>query len=768
MQISSIEFDSNGIISFIYNGEKCYNPFEISLQAMLGEMVIAEYEGVTGMLVPRYYPLESLPNVTNEESARVAIKWLLEHSDDDGENLFAVYNYDAEYAGIKMKAPWRSAFGQAYFILALLYWGKWTGKKEYFRKAEKAAKGLVLPLNQGGCSTTINGEFWFEEIPQNSSHIFNAHLISIVALMELMKMLDCEWPKKYVDSGVKVFIDNIYKMDSGISSLYDMPEFYDGHLQLIPNDPAHKICLKEITVIDADAKRKINLSDISCFNSAQSIWISGIDWSSEDEEGYRTLLPGIIRHAEDVPGGVRQNTFLQLRKISSKKDIFKLGFQYKCDCDSNLSINRVDGRGGYRELGYNQTVYCKAGKGYAEITLPVTVLVAPIHKKYHEFHIFLLETIYEKVKSQALAGLIKKFRHYDDIAWIQNNPKKDETILESISVTVNSRGGLFCKMCDIGIENEKASPFKKLRANEEEINSDILINRCREARPELKKVHFVGTEVTLYKSFPNVVRQLRSLGIDVYATTNGINLENMLTDLLNTGINSLYISIDGPSVIHDKLRGKIGLFNKIVNTLISNRSKIEAAKRDNDFCLGISCAITPMNYEALPELVQIISELPVDSLDCTHLNYVLPSVAQKHNKENPDYKIGESHPEMNPAKINPFLMMKALQDAKLIANKKNVNFTCVPRLESYLRIEDFYKRPDICVVSRKCCVANRHLQIGADGEVCVMSRCYQFKIGNIYDNTFEDLFYSRAIMDFRNFIDKGFYLPCFHCCGAME
>ena len=102
MQISSIGFDSNGIISFINNGEKCYNPFEISLQAMLGEMVIAEYEGVTGMLVPRYYPLESLPNVTNEESARAAIKWLLEHSDDDGENLFTVYNYDAEYAGVSL------------------------------------------------------------------------------------------------------------------------------------------------------------------------------------------------------------------------------------------------------------------------------------------------------------------------------------------------------------------------------------------------------------------------------------------------------------------------------------------------------------------------------------------------------------------------------------------------------------------------------------------------------------------------------------------
>ena len=342
--------------------------------------------------------------------------------------------------------------------------------------------------------------------------------------------------------------------------------------------------------------------------------------------------------------------------------------------------------------------------------------------------------------------------------------------LSGIAVSINEQCGLFCKMCDLGIKNKESSMYYYMKNQEQgtSLDADILIKRCKEIKDSLEVVQFIGTEVTLCPDFPKMVKGLRKLGIQVLATTNGINLKKMLRELVEAELNELDISIDGPANIHDTIRGKKNLFFEIMEVLEENREMIESAQKKG-FRLGIGVAITPMNYLYLDELICAIKETPIQYAWCTHMNYITPQIAKNHSKQHPDYPIGASctHPEMSPELINPWWMYKSIKKASKTAMETGIGFTCVPALHDYYDYKLFYHNPERTVGRRKCIAPYHTLQINSNGSVCVMSRCYQFELGNIYESTIEDIFYSSQMIEFRKSIEKGQWDPCKRCCAIM-
>ena len=768
MQFKNIGFDSNNVISFENGGNYFHNPFEVALQALIGKNVLDVYENPDGNLIPRYYSLEDLPDISGDEYAEAALVWLKNNYIMVGEAFLWNYDYDGEYEENHLRAPWHSSFGQAYVILALVQYYRY-GRNEYSTMLEGAVKGLLLPTEKGGCLLNNKEYFWFEEIVgEKMTHIFNAHLISLIALLNVKRYVHYDWLDNIIEKGMNSFYAHMHQMDSGINSIYDIRSKHDCMLQLLPDDEGIGIAIKSIQIDD----RELLLSGQECFEIKEQ-WIAGIEWGDVDTEGYRRLIHGKTVHSTKPMGGERQNTYLYFKNVERKKDYIVLKIRYKVEEDTFLILNRNCGENGYQKLGYINKLFLPKDKNEITAHIPFVAIAPHVSRVYHRFHIQLLEEL--SILQDGFRGkyLISKFREYGEESrknLIDVNNDKEENILSGVSVSVNDQCGLFCKMCDLGIKNRESSMYYYMKNKEEHKNLDVdvLIKRCKEAKDTLRVVQFVGTEPTLYTELPKAVNALRDMGLKVLVTTNGINLKNMLDKLLEANLSELDISIDGPAEVHDKIRGKKGLFHDIMAVLEEHREKIEVAQ-NKGFRLGIGVAITPMNYMKLPELLCELKGSVIQSVWCTHMNFITEKIAAAHTQEYPQFPIGASctHHEMNPNAVNPWLMYKKIREAKKKAKEIGINFVCVPAMEDYLDYRYFYHYPNVTVGRTRCSAPKRTLQINSDGSVCIMSRCYQFDLGNIYDDSLEEIFYSQKMEEFREYVGKKLYDPCKRCCAIM-
>lgn len=774
MQFNDVRYDEKGIISFCLEGSKGrkYNPFLIAYQAMVGNAVLDDYQITDTNLIPRYIPIRYLKDSEITLEMNTAIKWLIEHCTKEQERYYWLYDYPVSYGMQELNSGWKSAFGQAYAALAMILFFVKTGEKIYCDYALGAVRGLTAKMEEGGCANEIGKEkIWFEEIPgENATHIFNAHLIGIIALAEAKKYLQTTELDCLITQALNALKDKIEWMDTGIMSAYDIPQTIDFQLQLDSENFGDAFYIGKVSLDDGDKVSVIDLRENNCFE-INNCYASGVDWSTEfNHEGFRKIINGREVREKSLDTGTIQNTYLNFTNVSTIGKILKFTIVYSVYKDIKLILKKNCGNAGFKMIGFNGEVSLCANETRKIIYIPTRSLFSELSPIYHQYHIELLEEILNIQFDNTISKTLNNFIRY-------NNQKEDfitEPKLESLSVCLNTQCGLFCKMCDLGIKNKEASIYKYLKGKDGELSNlqldrTLLLERCKESDENLKTIHFVGTEPTLYKDLPFLIKELKALGKQVLVTTNGINLKNMLVPIMAAGVDKVLISLDGPSYLHDEIRGKSGLFRDIMNVLQNNKDEIMTA-RERGFDIVACCAITPMNYLSLEEMVEELEKYGIKNIWCTHMNYVDAEVSRVHNLYYPNYYMGQSciHEEMNPKKVNPWLMYQSIKKAKNKAKVLKINFVEAPNVSFVEDYINLYHRPDVSVGQKVCKAPFRTMQVNADGEACVMSRCYQMKMGNIKDNSLIELFYSSDIVNLRKeIINNEQWNPCKRCCAIM-
>lgn len=123
------------------------------------------------------------------------------------------------------------------------------------------------------------------------------------------------------------------------------------------------------------------------------------------------------------------------------------------------------------------------------------------------------------------------------------------------------------------------------------------------------KVNFTGGEPLIRRDAVDIMRFARDIGIrQIHLNTNAIRLTPVkLDEVLEAGVRSFNISVDGPKPVHDRIRGRAGAFDRTVAHL---RNAI--AKRDK-YKLKIRMNFTVMrdNVLSLPDVAALAQKLNV-------------------------------------------------------------------------------------------------------------------------------------------------------------
>jgi len=140
-----------------------------------------------------------------------------------------------------------------------------------------------------------------------------------------------------------------------------------------------------------------------------------------------------------------------------------------------------------------------------------------------------------------------------------------------------------------------------------------------------------GGEPLMYKGVFELVKHIKSRGIRCNMITNGVMLEHFAQNIIDSGVNEIIWSLDGPEDTHDQIRGRKGTFRRAVkgmNKIILMRD--EASRKYP--VININSTLFETNYLRMEETIKAAEDVGAATLTFHHLIFLGNEHYEKHNE----------------------------------------------------------------------------------------------------------------------------------------
>lgn len=330
----------------------------------------------------------------------------------------------------------------------------------------------------------------------------------------------------------------------------------------------------------------------------------------------------------------------------------------------------------------------------------------------------------------------------------------------TIYLAVNSVCNLRCRMCDFGQGNKRSTFYRNLKSSGGMLDITRLKKLIDQAKASRPRIAITSTEPLLYPYIRELVEYIKNAGLEVQLTTNGLLLEKNADWIMKAKVDEVWVSIDGPAIIHDKIRGVKGSQARAIagiRKILDKRYKLPL--------IGINYTISDLNQDKLVLFHDEMSRIGFDMMTFSHLNFVTPQMADAHNRLYkgcwPATATSESIP------LDKIDAEKLARQINIIKSRHDSRVSLIPDL-TVPRLHDFYRRPEKFVTKRRCLMPWLSMQILASGEVTVSTRCFSICFGNVNDDGIDKVWNSRKYTEFRKMLRKDAFPACSRCCGVFS
>lgn len=403
----------------------------------------------TGIYALQYAGVESYYPINVKEDRDMffnVVKILEKNLSFNNESAYWTYKFDNTYNNVSIKSPWISSFAQAIGIEVFVTAFRLSNNKHYLELAQKIAKPLFVPISEGGLLYQQGQDIWFEEIPikDNSTHILNAHLRSLIALDELYKETKKDLYKDYFDKGLATLKKWMPRFDTGTWLKYDLNP--NPNLLFRITNPygfdTQELALDSISLLDENHNVIIHsdLGDEDDFDGAKPIYLSGIDWYSEELNSSQTLrrikasTPSDFLSEYNSEKLLSPYTYINVRIPYSDSKQFLLKINYKDNVQGNLVLQKRSISPKIKFKNVDNGIFLMKGDGTDKslfVRIYETDLGYPVGHSYAVNHLLYLEKLSKITKDRSIANWENTARSYvnlEDILTnrviVRNNPLK--------------------------------------------------------------------------------------------------------------------------------------------------------------------------------------------------------------------------------------------------------------------------------------------------------------------------------------------------------
>jgi MoaA/NifB/PqqE/SkfB family radical SAM enzyme len=249
--------------------------------------------------------------------------------------------------------------------------------------------------------------------------------------------------------------------------------------------------------------------------------------------------------------------------------------------------------------------------------------------------------------------------------------------------------------------------------------------------------------------------------------TSGAALVDVADDLVEAGVDQVYVSIDGPPAVHDAIRGVPGAFDRAFNGLEAIQSAVQA-RPGRRTQVRINAVISHHNSPHLVDLVEAIQELDPLCVMFMHLNFVTADMAAAHNR---DYgHICRATPlavgGTDPQAVDVAVLHHQIRELRRRYPPWQIKIQ--PHLATEADLHAYYHRPDRPLGKGRCFMPWQTVMIIPDGSVIVRNRCFHLVFGSIFDHDLMSIWNGPAFRAFRLALRHvGAFPACTRCYGVF-
>lgn len=321
-------------------------------------------------------------------------------------------------------------------------------------------------------------------------------------------------------------------------------------------------------------------------------------------------------------------------------------------------------------------------------------------------------------------------------------------------------------MCDVGVDFNESNFFQNLVGTHPLHMPTELFRKIADQTANYypkAKLGYAFTEPLVYKHLVETLDYAQSKALFTSVTTNALTLRQKADDLRASGLNELYISLDGPEEIHNEIRGHKSSFKRAMEGIEKIAGHADSPE------ISIYCVITEWNIGHLQRFLDDIKDYPLVRVGFMHTNFTPQEQADRHNAIwGKDYPATASNmEEIDLSTMNLDLLWEEVQSIRATNYPFPVIFS--PEINSREGMDTFYTQPGT-IWGKRCNDAFSTMMIKSDGSVIpAHGRCYNLTVGNLYESELPAIWNSNIFGKFRKDLMKagGLMPACARCCSAF-
>jgi len=362
-----------------------------------------------------------------------------------------------------------------------------------------------------------------------------------------------------------------------------------------------------------------------------------------------------------------------------------------------------------------------------------------------------------------------------------------------VQLRVTNLCNLRCKMCgqwgDTGIFRSHSGSagatdgalererIRELIGAKRQLALSDYVRLLDELAPSRPIISLFGGEPLLYPDIVPLIAEIKRRGLTCTIITNGGRLEQLARDLVESGIDSIAVSIDGPPEVHNRIRGQSDSFERAaagVRAVVKWRRALGRA-------LPMQIAILPvteLNMDAVAPAIEALRDLPLDTINVGLRWFVPDSVGAEYERvmraelgvEATSWKgfafDGGSIAATKGQQLGELVkLLKGLKRRRFLDSSLGRPWTSfVPDVPAG-RVPEYFSDFAQTFGHNLCPVAWYFAQVEPDGEVTFCGDFPDYFIGNVRRQSFRDIWTGKKANRFRAKLAKEPLPICARCCG---
>jgi MoaA/NifB/PqqE/SkfB family radical SAM enzyme len=287
----------------------------------------------------------------------------------------------------------------------------------------------------------------------------------------------------------------------------------------------------------------------------------------------------------------------------------------------------------------------------------------------------------------------------------------------------------------------------------------------RRMAPSCPHIYFFGGEPFLRKDLLALVRYAHNHGVVTGVNTNGHFLKGRGGDIVNSSMDYIMVSLDGPQDVNDRIRlGSTGGYMAVVagvEELLIARARYKSRYP----LIELILTLTEENQGSIVATAEIARSLGVDYFAVTFGIFTTPELARQSSEQLQD-EFG-----VEPKFYHGFVRDMSRMDPGLITGQiREVRRLWGSRYKQYppmdFDVADYFQKPESPMVRKPCVAPWLTMQVMANGEMAFCEDFADLTIGNVIEHDPIALWNGAASRSWRRRIRTKGILPAESRCTS--